>query len=365
MAAWRVTLTDKSYRPIREVFGFYDFAYQAGLSKLSTTSFKVPLRNEAVNDLGMAEGYIKAYRNNVLRYVGPIITTEESVDSSSQTLTVTSADVGWYLSRRLAGKSGTGTVWESATNVALIAKSLIDTTNTSDGETGLSTAAYTQDSGSARTYKAGPYRPVLECVAELGSTLDGFDWRILPVENWNNGGNTGNKIGAIQMLPVIGSPQPNAVFEYGTGRNNILSYTKLRSRETQANRVYHLGSDPATAVVGTHADDASLVANWKRLEDVAQAEMVDADMRLDLVKEHVNVRRLPRDLVRLTPVIDPEASGRVPLPFDDYNLGDTIQARMVYDGYIRFAGSLRVFGFSCTQNADGFERVELIVEEEN
>jgi hypothetical protein len=363
-ARWRAVLTDRTYKPQGELYNLTGLQYQRSLNKLATCSFTARMDNQHINRLADADGFVKLYRDTALQYVGPIITAEQTVDNSNQSIAVTSADIGWVLTKRLAGKSSTGTVYSSATNVAAIAKAEIDATNTM-AETGLSTTVVSLTAGSARTYTAGPYRPILEIVQELGAALNGFDWVIRPVENWANGAVSGQKVGYLDAQTLLGQNRPTAVFEYGEDtRNNVLSFVRTRTRDYQANRVFHLRTD-ASDVLSRNNTGAQ--ATWGILEDVInQYDISDANMRNDLLDEHVTIRGNPRDIIRLTPHIDPGVTGRLPLPFVDYDIGDIVTARIVTGNQVRFAGQIRVYGINISvEDATGFERVELVLEDDS
>jgi hypothetical protein len=357
MSLWTAVLTDRYFKPLDELTQVGSLSFQRSLSKLATAAFTVRLDNAHVNQLAMCEGYIKLYRANTLEFFGPLITAEQQADATTRSLAVTCADIGWVLSKRLAGKSATGVVFSSPTDLAQIAKHLIDTTNT-ELDTGLSTAVGTLSAGSGRTYIAGPYRPILEIVQELATALDGYEWRVVPIDNWGNGQLTSNKIGYLQADPLIGSNKPLVVFEFGPDtRSNVLSFTFTRSRDTQANRVYHLLSDSSDE---RHKDNADAQSEWGLLEDnLSLPDITDSAMRDGILNEHVAVRGTPRDLVKITPHI----GAAVPDPFVDYDIGDIITARIVNDGEVRFAGLLRVYGINITvDDATGFERVDLVLE---
>jgi hypothetical protein len=357
---YKIVLTDLSYTPVAELRNVGGVTFTRALSKLAPFKFRVRLDHYEADRLAACEGYIKVYRNGVLLFFGPIITAEEVAEREVQTIALTCADIGWMLIHRLGGKSMTGTQWTSVTDRAVIAKSLIDTTNT-ENETGIQTLT-TPTSGEAITYKAGPYRHIMPMIQELGNALDGFDWRIVPLENWANGAVTSQKIGRFDSYEIIGTAQTNAVFEYGTGtRSNVLSYSKTRTRDTQATRVYHVSDYNALTAQNTTA-----TTQWKLMEDAIAVDITDTAMRNGLLSEHVRVRANPRDLIRLTPHIDPGVTGRLPVPFTDYDIGDTIEARLSHNNVIRFAGALRVYGITATiEENSQFERIDLILEEES
>lgn len=355
-----IVITDRSHVPQGHVLGASEFQFFRGLGKLSTVSFKVGLDNVHEERLASLDGFIKVYRSGTLAYVGPIISSEETADREARSVAITSADVGWNLSKRVAGRSATGTLWTTATPRHTIAKALVDAAN-ADAETGVDTSFYTYSSGSSITHKV-QYANLLASIQDLGSALDGFDWLIRPRENWVNGALSTAKIGRLQIASVIGTTQPNAVFEYGMDtRSNVVTYTLSRTRDQQANVVYHVGSNPADVKTGTNA---AALAAWGRMADVVSGEFTDAGFRQSLVDEHVNVRGNPRVLIRFTPHIDPGELGRVPQPFVDYDVGDTVTFRAVHSGRVRFAGLVRVYGIRITIDPAGFERVELVVEDE-
>jgi hypothetical protein len=364
MSLWTAVLTDKYYKPLGELTQMTGFQYSRGLNKLATCGFTVRLDNEFVDALAACEGYLKLYRQNGLRYFGPLVTAEQQADASTKSLAVTSADVGWILSHRLAGKSTTGTIFAAPTDLAQIAKTLIDTTN-AEWETGLSTSVGTLSAGSGRTYTAGPYRNILEIVQELATALDGYEWRVVPIDNWGDGVQTNIKIGYLEATPLIGSYKPLAVFEYGPNtRSNILTYNFSRTRDQQANRVFHALSDFSDP---HFQNNTAAQSNWGLMEDILSLpDVTDSSMRDGIIGEHVAVRGNPRDIVRITPHIDPGPNGIIPHPFEDYDIGDTITARIVVNGEIRFAGLLRVYGINVTvDDATGFERVELVTEDDS
>ena len=359
-----MVLTNSALAPQGEIKNFGSFQFSRALSKLATCGFQVRLDNPLAQALTQAERYIKVYRSGVLVFCGPIISAEEVVERNTQTIALTCADAGWFLNKRLAGKTGVGVAFTSMTDRAQIAKLLIDGAN-AEVTTGVSTGTFSpHTSGSAITYKAGPFRPLLEIVQELSQALDGFDWRIHPTETWTNGGLIiGSQPGAIEMKTIIGTEKNNAVFEYGIGtRANVLSYTKTRTRDAQATRVFHAPSTDNVIM----AEDQTASAQWGLLEDVVAADLNDTTMRNKLVQEHVKVRKQPRDLVKMTPHIDPGVTGRLPRPFADYDIGDIVTFRAVHNKTVRFAGKLRVYGITINvEQETGFERVTLTLEDES
>lgn len=360
---WTFVLTDRAFVPQGEIIDAYDRRVALPLNKLDTLSLKVRLDNPLADRMVTTEGYIKAYRNKILRYIGPIISAEEVASNAEASVAVNSVGAGWVLQKRLVGKSATGRRFTSAIDRAAIVSTLLGELNAED-ETGI--VAGSMSSASSVTYTAGPYRPMTEVITELGASFDGYDWRIFPVENWLDGILLGTNIGRLEAYPVMGTQRPEAIFEWGEGRNNIASYRRSVSRDTQANKVYHstsAGPDaPGTPTIS--AIDATSITDWGLLEDLAQADLVDATLRQKLVDEHVLVRKNPRQVINFEPHIDPANLGLLPKFGVDYNVGDQIIARAKYAGRERFNGWFRVWGVEFNLDNHGVERATLTLAEE-
>lgn len=365
MASWSFILTDNAYNHVGEILNASERKVALPLSKLATASFRVRLDNPLADLLASCEGYVKGYRDGVLRLFAPIISAEEIADKDNASVMVNCVDAGWYMQKRLAGKSAAGTIFGSATDRAQIVKQLLDTAN-AEGETGISTSAMPISAASAVTYTAGPYKPILECNSELAVSTDGFDWRIVPIENFDNGTVTGQKIAAFWAEPVIGQERLDAVFEWGTGRNNIVSYTRSVTRDTQANKVYHFTSNgpDAPGYPTLSAIDATSVANWKLLEDLAQADLLDPTLRQRLVDTHVEVRKNPRQIITFQPHINPQGSMRVPDFGTDFDVGDLIPARAKYGDTVRFDATFRLWGVEFAIDNHGVETPTFTLAEE-
>lgn len=364
---WSFILTDKNYAHVGEIINASERRVARPLSKLDTASLRVRLDNPLADALLSCEGYVKAYRNGIEQFAGPVVSAEEVADNTKATISVNCVSSGWFMQKRLVGKSPTGRVFGSATDRAAIVATLINELNAeTNGEMGLRAGSAT--SASSVIYTAGPYRPLLEVINELASAVDGFDWRVVPVENFANGVVTGNKIGEFQAAPVLGTSRANAVFEWGTGtKSNIVSYTRSRSREGQANKVYHnvqQGAD-APGYPTISAIDAGSISNYKLLEDLAQADLLDSTLRQQFVDEHVRVRRYPREIITFQPGIDPGLTGRLPQFGTDYDLGDAVKARAVFNQRVRFDGLFRVYGVAFEINDLGVERATLTLVEED
>lgn len=360
---WSLQLTDLAFNPVGEVLNASGRAINVGLGRVDTASFLIRLDNPLVKYLDGDLGYVKAYRNGVLMFFGPVISTEEAGERESATLAVNAAGAPWVLAHRLVGKTATGFVQATLRDRALIVKDMIDAAN-AENETHIATTG-SISAASASSYQASPYKPLSECLTDLAATLDGFDWRFLPVENFAAGVVTGQKIGTFSAAPVLGSTRGEAIFEWGAGRNNTVSYKRARTRDTQANKVYHnidAGPDQPNAPTVTQSD-ADSIAKWGLLEDLAQADILDNGLRQRLVDEHVRVRKNPRQTLEFQPHLD-DASGRIPQYGTDYSVADTVRVRVGYNGVTRYDVLMRVWAANFSIDDMGVETLSLTVSDD-
>jgi hypothetical protein len=388
MSQWTWVLTDNDFVPVGEILNAKSRTVALPLNKLPTASFQLRLDNPLADHLQQAGGYVKAYRDGQLMFYGPTVSVEETINKETQSIAVNAVGAGWLLQKRLAGKSATGTPFASQDR-ATIVRDLIDAAN-AEVDTSISTAplvaappAFGQftasefvrgatdyggariSAGSAITYTAGPYRPIMEIVRDLSVGLDGFDWVMVPYDNYTDGAVTTPKIAEFQAFPLYGQDQNEAVFEYGTpGRYNVQEFKRTINRDGQANKVYHLaapGPDaPGYPVVS--AIDAASVSNWNLLEDLAAADLLIEPLRQRLVDEHVRVRSQPRQIIEFTPhIFDP---ARMPNYGTHYSVGDNVRVRINYNGTLKFDGYIRVWGVSFNVDDLGVERVSITMAEE-
>jgi hypothetical protein len=167
--------------------------------------------------------------------------------------------------------------------------------------------------------------------------------------------------GIIHLEPVVGSAKPETIFEYGSGRVNIHDYRWITSMEGVVNLLYSVSpdfTDTTVYPVLTSADAASQTARGVR-EEVLQSTLTDNALRQALLDEHIAVRAEPRTIFEIKPAHD-DGTGRVPAPFEEYDVGDTITTRIrEANGNIILTGDVRVWGFEVDLSEEGLEGVTL------
>lgn len=357
MSDWAIILTDLSFNAIGQVNDATDRQFIFARNTPTQVRFNIRMDNNLSSVVSGLECYVKLYRDKELMCFGPMVTVEEKGDSSGGSFSCTAMSQEWIFSERIIGKSQLGTRFTTLTDRATIARTLILEADGDDHhhiDTDLDSY-----SGSTATYTAGPYKKLASCIAEQSNLLDGFDWQVIPKEPYSTGGVT--YIGLWTARPLIGVTRPEAIFEYGSNnRSNIDTYTLQSDRSTQANKVYNPGQGAQDVV---SFNDATSIAKWGLMEDVADLALEDQTMRNQLVTEHVNVRKNPRRTVTFIPVPVDDTT-RVPQFGEDYEIGDTVTARASVHASQRFNGEFRVYGTALTLDDNGVETPQLTLTDE-
>jgi hypothetical protein len=362
-AGWTYILTDETYTPVAEIVNAYDRKVSIPLNRIDSASFRIRLDNPLAPNIMTASSYVKAYRDDLLTFFGPIVTAEETGAADGASIAVNCLGAGWAFTKRLVGKSAAGTTF-TTTDRATIVDTLLATAN-AENNTGVGSAVG-NTAASASTYVAGPYKMLDATITELSTGTAGFDWRVLPNENWVNGVKTSDTIGAFYARPVIGSVAPEAVFEWGGGRNNVANYTRTMNREGQANKLYHNaapGPDAPGYPTLSTSDPAS-ITEFHQLEDVVQADLLDPTLRSAILAAHLSVRSFPRHIVQFSPHIDPQGIGRLPNYGQHYTVGDQVRMRVEYNSEPRIDALVRVWGVAFEIDNNGVERASMVLAEE-
>lgn len=371
--SWSFILTDQNFVPQGEILNMQERKVTLPLSKIDTCSFRVRKDNPMAQQLMTCSGYVKAFRDGVLRFYGPLLTAEEVADGSNKTISVNAVGQGWIFSRRYALKS----VVTIASDRAVRFKTLLDGQWNGTNRPALPGPVYaftnimssvTPSSASSVIYSLGEMKLLSTVLGELAAGPTGFDWRVLPVDNLVDGevvtvtepstpGVPTSYIGDFLAAPTIGSYKENVFFEHGTGKHNLTSYKRVASRESQADYVYHVQSGVTPATIQSY--DIPAINQWGVLDDVVDADLQDATLRQELTDAHVAIRKQPRNRIDFTPVGSYNSS-RVPQFGDEFDVGDIVRARAVDS----FDALFRIWGVVFDVDANGVEKMTLQVSED-
>lgn len=351
---WTFVLTDLSGTVLGEVTNADDRQVVLPLNRVPTAAFKVPLQHTLASYIMDTDTRLKCYRDGVLRFHGPVISAEETGDALSQSISVAAAGAAWILGMRLVGKSKSGWAYGTAGTTydkCYIASQALALVNTDF--TGITAGTI----GTSTNTSVGPYwyKPCLEIIAEMSSSVNAFDWEVAPTEPTSTG--PGLQIGLFNCSNLIGTAKNDAIFEYGTTKANVVEYKRQVTRDKLLTRGYILapGWPSGTTQDALVSSDATAITARGWYEDVVADGGVTWDtLRQQLVDEHVRVRKQARQTIYFTPA--PNAS---PAPFTDYIVGDQVRARAVVNDIARFDAMFRVWGITFNLDKNGNERVEL------
>lgn len=328
--------------------------------RIPTASFRVPLWHTHAATMMDTDCLVKVYRTdpvtNVrsLAFHGPVVSAEENGDDK-QTIAVTAAGPYWRLMRRFIGKTKAGVAYPSQ-DLGLTVENILDTVN-GDNYTGIAKGARTAS-------LTGVYGPVwlknaAEAIAELEGGLSSFEIGMTPTEPGTTGVGGWPTIATMAIAPIIGSTKPDAIFEYGTTRANVASYMRKVDREGLANRaIISVTGWPDAAEGGRdliiRSDATSITARGLYEAIAPDGGVIDDTLRTSIADFHVLVRKNPRQQITFKP-----ARNARPAPLIDYNVGDTVRARAVVRGNLRFDALFRIWGITFDVDPNGNENVEL------
>lgn len=329
--------------------------------RIPTCSFKLPLWHSLAPTIMDTECLVKAYRydpvtsTRTLAFHGPIVSPEENGEGNQQTVNVTAAGPYWRMLRRYIGHQKAGIAYPSQ-DLGLTAHNILDTLN-GENYTGIA-------KGTRTASVTGVYGPVwlksgAEAISELEGGLNSFELEIVPSEPGTTGVGGWPTIGTMNIAPLIGTTKPDAIFEYGTTRANVASYSRKVDREGMANRTTISVQGWPDAAEGARdliirEDSASITARGLYEAIVPDGGVIDDGLRTSIADFHLLIRKAPRQQVTFKP-----ARNARPAPLVDYKVGDTVRARAVVRGNVRFDALFRIWGITFEMDPNGNENVEL------
>lgn len=232
--------------------------------------------------------------------------------------------------------------------------------------------------------QAGPWyaKTLAEGLAELAQMV-GQELRVYPVEptfTYPRGGSTFATPAQVPLIGLVdyGLPptKPTAgtrgssvdcIFEYGSSRANVASYSLTVDREAQANMIYvpRVGfPEPGYAgtLVTKTAEDTTGEVAIGRLDAWVDPGAVELDLyRQRLADVHLALRKAPRRRITFQPT-----RNNIVQPYVDYNPGDWVSFRAFKgDGVtLRYDFFVRVFNITITADDAGNEAVEVTTYED-
>lgn len=349
--------------------------------------FAINIDNPRANYILSNDCLLKAYRRNRLGayslfMVGDIITAEESSQGDIGIVTVAAADPFWRLQHRLIPQSisldsrGRGLGWSNGTiaadgitinfkdDVAQMIQDMVGEVNTVwyTGITGgILQTSYQSTVGPVYAAYAG------DQIQQMCATLGGPDFELAPHEP--SGTWPGVTIATLNLYTHLGSIAipPAAIFQYGAGKKNVASYTRLLDKSNKANVVYSL--PPGFPSVNALNDslvgdfDGTSILNSGLYEYIVSMDTSSVvgsgsvtPLRQELVDETVSILSHARQQVTFVPTVNCNLDFGV-----DYNVGDIVgaQAYDITTKTWRFNGTARLYGVQFTIDDNDSESAAL------
>jgi hypothetical protein len=370
MQNWRFEVTGLDSVPQGELLNASARKITLALNKLDQCTFDIRLDNALADRIAACEGFVKAWRNGALVFFGPIITAEETGTAEGAHLSVTCQGGGWaMLKKAFANMTTTPNAGlRTAMDRAVIVKNEM-TSAQAWGDYGVSLTAMPISAAETVTYTIEPFMLIEDLIRVMQSSDNGFDWRMVPLDNWDDatGTVTSTKHTAFWAAPVLGEDKPGAIWEYGAGTlANIATYRTMVSRESQMTIAV---SSPNQSMYFTASADGSIINKWGSMVDVVTRDDFPdkgtpggSPEMISLRDAHLAVRSVPRRITVWEPHLDPTGI-RMPDYGIDYEVGDTVHGRGIANGEVRFDGLFRCWGVDFTLEDNGFERANLTLEE--
>jgi hypothetical protein len=346
---WQFILTDLSGNILGEITNANTRVVTLPLNQLPTCTFKIPVLHPLSPYLSDPtwDGLVKAYRTSQagvrsLAFIGPVVTTQEVGDNTGPPMIAVSASSAmWRLSFRLLGTTATGWTMGNATttyDLTAIVTQMLSDSNTA-GYTGIERGTTaTTSNGAAGTYWM---KPTLDAIAEMSVGLNAFDFEVAPVEP-TNVGKAWPQIGTLNTPALIGSTKSNAIFEFGTGKANVISYGRQLDRSNFLNTGYI--NQPAVSDHSGILSDTDAVSVAQR--GVFQGLVDDGGTQWDVLRQqivnmNVNIRTQARQVISFAP-----HQNAIPEPLVDYIVGDTVRCRIFVQNIQRLDADMRIWGIT-------------------
>lgn len=345
--------------------------------RVPTASFTIPIWHPLGATVMDTDCLLRAYRTDpvtltrTLAFHGPVITADENAEGNAQTIAVSAAGPYWRLaSRVIPGSKLTSGVQYGAEGALLdlgsIARTIMSEINGAH-YSGIDLGTHTNSVSGW----VGPWwlKNAAQGIAELAAGLSSFEYRVRPTEPTAHA--TWPTIGLFDTAPLIGDTRPDAIFEYGTSRANVGSYTRQTTRDSLLTRAIlsvqgwpdgvDRGPAPSEGVLGDplyhlveRENSAAIALRGLFEEVVSDAGVLDDGLRQKIGDYHVAIRKQPRQQITFKPVTNAR-----PAPFVDYAVGDFVRAIAVVGGTTRFDAQFRIWGVSFDIDQNGNEDVSL------
>lgn len=337
MPEWLLAITDLDESNTRTFLEGNDLKLTRRLNGGNTLTFNAESRDERFEEISIGNRGVKAYRDNELRFHGRVW---EPMTWRATQINVECQDPWAHVENR---RVAAGTVYQN-TLAEDIAWALIEDVAVDDAfgtvvriQRGPNDMSVSRD----RTYETG--KPVGEAVRELAGVINGFYFRIDPVDDV-----PGIQAEFVTLYPESGTDHPEVRFEYGEGTLANLDDYEMRQMLPR-NQIRARGAEGLTTV----AQDAASIQEFDLIEDEVSFTTVELLATLEQHAEN-ELQPDPLEIFSLTPGLE------APALWDDFDVGDTVRFRLV-NGALTRAGSALVTEATVSVSDGGSEQLQQIV----
>lgn len=310
------------------------------LNRPGSAKVTVLLNSEEAMEINPITTALEFVRAGQTVWSGPVWTMSEN--AAANTLDVSA--VGWLqlLNHRLLRVAMSRTVYDSSQ----FARDLINTAN-GIWQTGITVGGMEGGQMITRRYEA--WTRVLDALLDLSNVENGFDLEVDPVTK------------ALNIWVKRGVEKPNAHFGFGKEPRNVENVVRTTDAGQTANWVSTVGK-----LGSAYAEDVDSQVTYGLFEDrISLSDVSNNDILLAYAGVELALRLSPRTVVEFIPMpTDWDAMevevGRVPRPFEDYYLGDTVYLSVDRGRLQLDKQGVRVFRLPITISDNGDERVTSI-----
>lgn len=303
----------------------------------------LPVTSAEAAAISSGDMYVKAYRKGpfdttkVLRFYGPVWIDEIQAGRGGgvDAVMVTAMTPLVYLTKRFTTATFTNT------DQGTILKTVIDTTNSVDGETGIRTsAANITASADINVDHSTNKTQIMQLLQQFLSQDIGCESYTIPIEL------SSGKIADFYATPRKGIVRERLVFGYGDGTvANCSAMGRVRSMDNVFNDV--LGFTDSFASNWTNP--TSIANNRRLVSDMSFTSETDPDVLSQQVLGFLD-RHVDATAAALYTI---SATNRAPKLFDDFDIGDTVT--LEFKKGLEFQVQQRVYSSSIGITDNGIE----------
>ena len=353
LVGWDESMNPDSFDRIGEISNASNRNLQLQLNRPGSASFNIPLTDSIASEIIPQKTCILAYRDNQIRWSGPVWGMQEQASSGQETLTVNA--MGWaeLAKHRLTDYR---TVFADQRDYA-IARSLLMAASRRFPFPFIFELPLEQ--GYERTRTVEKYANVGSVIEELSEIENGFDYEVV----WDS---TKNSL-VWRFFRRIGVDKPAVHFAYNWGPDNLTSINRNFDSARLANHVTATGQNatafapPDTANPVSGGGSAAQLEYGLFEEQAALSEVVDVNILLAYAGAEVLYREEPIQTFDFTPkAITAGNPNDIPEMFTDYVLGDTVRLTAKKGRMDFTAQPVRIFGASINIDNEGNETITQI-----